>query len=292
MIDEARLVIDAKATLGEGPCWDEHKQQLYWVDIPEKKLHTFDPYTGESQSIHLEQQIGAAVVRQSGGMVVALEHGLYFLDLTTEELTHIHDPEQHVPTNRFNDGKVDPAGRFWVGTMSLDPKASKGSLYRLNLDASVSTMIEGVSISNGLAWSIDKQTMYYIDTPTKQIVAYDYDEASGDISNKRTVISIEDEGHNPDGMTIDAEGFLWVAEWGGSQVCRWNPNTGAKVASIKLPVSLVTSCTFGGKNLDELYITTARTRLTEEQLQEQPQAGGLFMVKPGVSGTVSQSFKG
>lgn len=283
------VAVDMQAALGEGPCWDEQQELLYWVDIQGKKIHIHNPQDNSNREIQLEQQIGAFVLRAEGGAVVALQNGLYFLDLQSEQLTLITDPEEHLPQNRFNDGKCDPAGRFWVGTMGSSGTAS---LYTLYPDLELQQKETNVTISNGLAWSPDRTKMYYIDTPTKQIVAYDYDISTGAISNKQVALQIpESEGH-PDGMTIDVQGNLWIAHWGGYQVSCWNPITGEKLDTIPIPAPQVTSCTFAGEELDTLYITTARVGLDEEALTESPQAGGLFKVKMKVKGAPSYRFEG
>ena len=203
------------------------------------------------------------------------------------------NPEQHLPGNRFNDGRCDPAGRFWAGTMALSEEEGAGNVYMMDQDGHVSTKIKDVTISNGLAWSADKKTLYYIDTPTHEIVAFDFDLTSGKISNKRAVIKIAKEEGSPDGMTIDSEDMLWIAHWGGWQVTRWDPRTGRQLNRIALPVSKVTSCTFGGDTLEDLYITTASVDLTEQEMKEQPLAGALFVVhNSGVKGRPSIEYRG
>jgi sugar lactone lactonase YvrE len=290
--DQAELVFDAKALLGEGPCWDDRDGLLYWVDIAEMRVHSYDPQSGLNRTIQLDQKVGAAVPRQSGGLVLALENGFHLLDLETERLTLLEDPESTLATNRFNDGKCDAAGRFWAGTMSQKGGGPVGSLYCLEADGRVRKMVEGVTTSNGLGWSPDGKTMYYIDSPTKRVVAYDYDVATGALGDVRTVVTIAEDGGVPDGMTVDAEGMLWVAQWGGWQVARWNPQTGEQLAAIPVPAARVTSCTFGGPGNDELYITTARIDLPEADLEKQPHAGGLFRAKPGVQGLATHLYGG
>jgi sugar lactone lactonase YvrE len=290
---QLELVIDAKATLGEGPCWDANKQQLYWVDIMEKKVHIYDPQSNSDRFVQLDQYVGAVVPRaESEEVIVACHHGFYSLNLETGHLTPLGNPESDLPNNRFNDGKCDAAGRLWAGTMALNASGNAGTLYCLDTDLSIRPMVKPVTISNGLAWTSDNRTMYYIDTPTKQVVAYDYDAVSGNITNKRVAVTIPEGGGGPDGMTIDAEGMIWVAQWGGFQVSRWNPSTGELLDSVRVPAAQVTSCAFGGENLDELYITTARIGLNEQALAEQPHAGGVFRIKPGVVGVPANHFKG
>lgn len=289
---KAELVIPAKADLGEGPCWDKQKGVLYWVNILGKTVNRYDPETKENKEIQVDQLVGTVVPRKSGGVVVAMEKGFYFLDLDTEKLTPITDPENHLPENRFNDGKCDPYGRFWAGTMSLSEEQGMGSLYCLHTDLKVEKKVGDLTISNGLAWSPDHKFMYLIDTPTKKVTRFDYDEETGEIANPVAVIQFKEGEGAPDGMTIDEEGMLWIAHWGGARVSRWNPETGEQLLSIPIPALNVTSCTFGDSDLKTLYITTARKNMTEEQLREYPLTGGLFKVRLGIRGSVNYSYEG
>ena len=208
----------------------------------------------------------------------------------------IHDPEADKPENRFNDGKCDCSGRFWAGTMSkkLDSgygdSGPAGSVYCLEPDLRISRKIENVTISNGLGWSPDNGTLYYIDSPTKTVAAYDFDRRNGGISRKRVVVELPDGFVGmPDGMCVDAEGMLWIALWGGAGVTRWDPATGGLLQKLAVPALNVTSCVFGGTKLDELFITTARLGT---DTQAYPLAGGLFRVKPGVTGLPPFAFAG
>lgn len=292
MSNTAVLVYDARADLGEGPIWHSPTQLLYWVNILSGQLNLFDPNTGHNRTIVLGQPVGTVVPRKAGGVMVALQNGLATLDLDTEELTIVHDPEAHLPGNRFNDGKCDPAGRFWAGTMSLNAEDSLGSLYCMDIDHSVRRALGNVTISNGLVWSHDHSTMYFIDSATRMITAFDYDEPTGSISNRRTAITIPPGIGVPDGMTIDAEGMVWIAHFGGSRVTRWNPTNGVFLSHISVPATQVTACAFGGPDLDRLYITTARIDLNADALLKQPDAGGLFVVSPGVKGVKAFEFAG
>ncbi|HMO58075.1 MAG TPA: SMP-30/gluconolactonase/LRE family protein [Roseiflexaceae bacterium] len=292
MTDSVELVIDAGATLAEGPVWDIAAQRLYWVDILEHRVHTFDPQHGTQQVFDIGQYVGAAVPRRSGGLILAIQHGFAHLDLASGTITQLVDVEADLPDNRFNDGKCDPAGRFWAGTMSLSGRQGAGSLYRFDPDQTVHRMVSDVSISNGLAWKSDLTTMYYIDTPTLTVTALDYDHARGAVANRRVVITIPDGQGGPDGMTIDAEGMLWVAHWGGSCVTRWDPAQGRLLQQFDIPAAQVTSCCFGGPGLDELYITTASYGLSAEARAAQPAAGGIFRVRPGVQGLPADSYAG
>ncbi len=289
---DVELLVDAKATLGEGPCWDHENQMLYWVDIVEGQIFIYDPEAKMNRKIQLDQMPGAIVPRKSGGAIAALENGFHLINLATEEREQIHDPESHLPGNRFNDGKCDPAGRFWAGTIDED-RDGNAALYCLDTDLSVTKKIDDVSNSNGLVWSLDSEYFYYIDTPTQKVVRYEYDRLTGEIRKPKDVIFVPEEEGKPDGMTIDADNMLWIAHWGGSKVSRWNPVTGEKMQEITVPACNVTSCTFGGKDLNELFITTARKGMDRDQLETYPNAGGLFKVTlDGVNGIPSPKFGG
>jgi len=289
-MNEVKLVIDAKASLGEGPIWDHEKRLLYWIDIINKEIRILDPKTHSERIIKTAQSPGSVVVGTNQRILAAFENGFSFLDLLTEKTTFIADPESGIPGNRFNDGKCDPAGRFFAGTLSNE--TGKASLYCLDTDQSITKKIDGVTTSNGIVWNMKTEKMYYIDTPTKEIWGYDYDIKTGDISNKEVVVHIPDGEGVPDGMTIDSEGMLWVAHWGGWKVSKWDPMTGEKLYEVKVPAEKVTACAFGGDDLNELYITTARIGLCEEDLKEQPNAGGLFCIKTEEKGVPAYTFKG
>jgi sugar lactone lactonase YvrE len=281
------LILDAKATLGESPWWNAEEQLLYWVDIEEHSLHVTNPSSGLDNEINLGQRIGAVVGRASGGCLLAMQNGFYSFDFDSKDLRLIDDPEHHLPENRFNDGKCDPAGRFWAGTMSMNGGAVRGSLYCLDTDLTVSRMIECVSCSNGLAWSPDEATMYFIDTPTRQVAAYDYQKVTGLIANRRVVIETPSFLGYPDGMSADQEGMLWICFWHGSRICRWSPKTGKCLQTIDLPVSRPTSCAFGGIDLRDLYITSASVGLECEQY-----AGAIFSYRADVPGIPIVPFAG
>lgn len=290
MSDTAELILDARSILGEGAIWDEKNQVLYWVDIDPGLVHIYDPATRKDRTLHVGQPVGTVVPRASGGLMLAVRNGFMSLDIETGRTALVAVPLGHNPENRFNDGKCDPAGRFWAGTM--ETPARKGALFRLDRDLSVRQMVDGVGCSNGPAWSLDKKAMYYTDSMTKKIDAFDYDLMTGAISNRRTVVSVAEEHGLPDGMTVDAEGKLWVAHWDGWCVCRWDPDRGKLLQKVRLPAARPTSCAFGGPSLDNLYITTATTELEAAALAKQPEAGGLFRFKPGVHGLPAFSFVG
>jgi sugar lactone lactonase YvrE len=289
MTTSADLLLDAKAALGEGAIWDARQGRLLWVDIIGKSLHIFDPATGNDRSINVGQFIGTVVPRRNGAVMVAVYDGFAALDLDTGVMEFVADPEADSPDTRFNDGKCDPAGRFWAGTMSLKGVAEAGSLYVLDTDRSVRRMVTGVTTSNGIVWSRDTRTMYYIDTRLKRVDAFDFDLATGNIGNRRTAFHVPTEDGRPDGMTIDAEGNLWVAHWEGWRVTCWNPKTGKLLQTVRVPVARVTSCAFGGPKLDTLFITTAQPSPPDPA---QPHAGGLFVASPGIHGVAAFEYGG
>lgn len=285
------LAIDARAELGEGPFWHPRENRLYWVDIEGGSLHVHDPEGVADTAYDVGCRVGVAVPRRSGGLMLGTDHGFESFDLTTATRTPVVDPESDLPDNRFNDGKCDCRGRFWAGSMCL-AKRPEGNLYVLEADGTVRRAIQGVTTSNGLAWSLDQRTMFYIDTPTMQVSAFDYDAGRGTIANRRAVIRFPQNVGRPDGMTIDAEGMLWIAHWAGARVSRWNPATGALLATVAVPAANVTSCAFGGKNLDRLYVTTARHKLDAEALARYPHSGGVFVLRPGVCGLAANEYAG
>jgi len=289
---KAISIADHTCLLGEGPVWDARKNTICWIDILNGEIHEFNPETKTRQTIPVGQLIGSFAVCNDGNFIAALQRGFAFVNRQNGDVNRIADPEKDLPGNRFNEGKCDPAGRFWAGTMALSEETGAGNLYVLEHDLKPKKVISDVSISNGLAWSNDHRTLFYIDSPTRQVVAYDYEKSTGAISNRRTVIEITSEEGFPDGMTIDSEGMLWIGHWNGWQVAQWNPLTGKKLFQIKMPVAKVTSCTFGGVDLRDLYITTAKVDLTEKELKEQPLAGSLFVVPNcGFKGVPAIEFK-
>lgn len=273
--------------LGEGPVWDEREQELFFVDITGAKVHRFRPSDGLHTYFSTGRPVGAVVLREDGGLVVAAHDSFFLLERDGTNMRPFGRVEVDGQKVRFNDGKVDPAGRFLAGTMDWGHKEPLGSLYMLSGDGTVTTLVQGVVISNGLAWS--DGTLYYIDTPLHSVDAFDVDPGTGQLSNRRQVVSFE--GGDPDGMAVDDEGCLWVALWEGSRVERVDPRSGRHLETIELPTSHVTSVAFGGPRLDELYITSAKEGLSAERLAREPHAGDLFVAHPGVSGPPAYRFK-
>ena len=292
MSDSLKLMVESKAELGEGPSWDSRNNLLYWVDILGGNVHVYQPDNSVDTVIHVGSYVSSVVPNKSGSVVINLQHGFYALDLKTKAIACLSEVEKDIASNRFNDGKCDARGRFWAGTMNVKESDPTGALYVLSGDHSVKKVLSGITISNGLGWSPDNRIMYYIDTPTRKVTAFDFDLEIGEISNRRTAVDFSGQEGSPDGMTVDREGMIWVAHWAGSKVSKWNPSTGKLLNQIILPARNVSSCCFGGKNLDELYITTARTGMDQKALSQWPHSGDLFRAKVNVGGLPTYSFDG
>jgi len=285
------LLYDTKATLGEGPIWDAPTQTLYWLDILNKRI-----YAGTDVLIELDEFIGSIAPRKNGGLVLTKHFSFWTLDQTQDESASVRttllQPLTTEPfNNRFNDGKCDPRGRFLAGTMDMNETDPNGSLY--SYDGKAITKILGdVTISNGMAWSPDYKTFYYTDTPTRTVRAFDYDLETGAIANPRKAIYVPETLGWPDGMTSDTQGNLWIAMWGGAKMTKWNPNTGELLEQIAIPAKNVSSCVFGGKNMNELFITSARVGLDEAALTQYPLTGGVFRLETNVEGMPTFEFAG
>lgn len=279
----AELLFDARATLGEGTTWDAKTQTLYWVDILEKKI-----YADTELFIELDEFIGCLAPCKNGHLILGKRASFVDLEPATAQQTVLYTLTESA-NNRMNDGKCDPAGRFLAGTMAMDEKQKAGNLYSFNgKDAEV--LIPNVTISNGMAWSPNHKTFYYIDTPTRQVQAFDYDLKTGKIANPRIAITIPKSFGWPDGMTSDTQGNLWIAMWGGAQITKWNPNTGALLQKIPVPALNTSCCAFGGKNMSELFITSARHGMSDEEIKKYPLSGGLFKVITNVEGMGTFEF--
>ncbi len=278
------LLLDAKASLGEGPAWDAKTQTLYWVDILEKRV-----YAGTKILAQLDDYIGCLAPRKNGNLVLGTRSGFADLNVDTGQLTVLASLDSELPTNRINDGKCDPAGRFLAGTMDMNETDPNGALYSFD-GKQITRLLDGITISNGLAWSPDHKTFYYIDTPTREVKAFDYDLSTGQIANPRVAIHVPDSLGWPDGMTSDADGNLWIALWGGAQVTKWNPNAGKLLEQIAVPALHTSACVFGGKDMNELHITSARKGMSEADLKKFPLSGGLFKVVTDVTGMPTFKF--
>ena len=276
-----RLPVPA-ASLGEGPCWDAAEATLYWIDVPVGRVHALDA-AGQHRSWDVGQPVGAVALRASGGLVLAAADGFHTLDTGTGAVAPLVGVDHGRTGVRMNDGSCDRAGRFYAGSMAADESPGQGALYRLDPDHSLTRLMSGIGISNGIGWSPDDRQMYYVDSLDHTLDVLDYDAATGQISSRRTVAEIGSSESVPDGLTVDADGGIWVAMWGGGAVLRYSPD-GALTATVELPASYVTCPTFGGADLDTMYITTAAG--------PGDGAGGLFAVRPGVAGLPTNPYRG
>ena len=288
---DAELVLDAKAELGEGPVWDPSAACLYFVDILRGHVHQYNQTAGTLRAYQIGQPVGAVALTEHDDLLLAVRDGFARLDLSTGRATMIAEVERDRPDQRMNDGNCDPAGRFWAGTMALDERPRAGALYRLDCDGRVTTMLRDVTISNGLDWTDDGRTMYFIDSAAQSVDVFDFDPASGSISNCRPFVRIPPEQGTPDGLTLDKENYVWVSLWRGSAVHRYSPD-GTLDSIVHPPVTHPTSCAFGGRELRDLYITTAAIELSPRERDLQPIAGGLFRCDPGVAGRPAHRFGG
>lgn len=291
-MEQVEHILHVENQLGEGPIWHQAEQALYWVDILKHTIHRFYPGTAKSDVFEVALPVTLLAFRAAGGFVAATAQRLAFWNPANPRFDFITAPSIDKPDIRFNDGAVDPQGRLWIGTMNeKDNHAPDGVLYRLDPDLTAHQIAAGFTVSNGTGWSPDHKTMYFTDTLRRVILAYDYDSSSGTIEHGRPFVSIPEAEGLPDGLTIDSEGFVWSAQWGGWRVTRYDP-AGQVERVIRMPVANATSCAFGGDNLDELYITTAWSGLSEPERQSQPFAGDLFRLKLEVKGLAESKFAG
>jgi sugar lactone lactonase YvrE len=269
--------------------WVPGEQALYWVDIKGRKIFRLDE-KGELSQWPTPFQVGSIALRAEGGFIAGTDQGIAEINLSTGRLDVLFNPEENLPHNRFNDGKVDRQGRFWAGTMDDRERGSAGTLYRIDPNLRCTAIDTGYGITNGPAFSPDGRVMYHSDTARRVTYAFDVD-AKGNASNRRIFLQFGEGDGYPDGMTVDSEGCLWIAFWGGWCVRRFSP-AGEMLRTVEVPVEQPSSCAFGGPNLDRLYVTSATKDLDETALAMQPKAGGLFMLTPGVRGLEEASFAG
>jgi sugar lactone lactonase YvrE len=288
--------------LGESALWSPGEQTIYWVDGLEPAIYRRNMQTHKNESWKMPDEVGCIGLRKKGGLVVALRSGFYIFDPESGVLDSICDPEADRPRSRFNDGKVDRRGRFWSGTVqealkvgTADTNAKYydlvGNLWRLDVDLTAHRLAEGITMNNGLCWSPDDRRMYFSDSFTREVVIYDFDIETGNIANRRLFASIPRTRGVCDGATVDAEGYFWCSNIDGSCMTRYDPN-GKVERIVDLPVSRPTSCCFGGPNLQTLFITTARRRLSAEELGRQPLAGCLLAIDTEVPGLPEPEFLG
>jgi sugar lactone lactonase YvrE len=288
---EVSVVLRASAQIGEGPVWDARTQRLYSVDIVGQELHVFNPADGSDTTHSCPEIVTSVSPRAAGGVLLTLRRSFALFDETTKRFEIIAGVEPDMPGNRFNDGKTDRRGRHWAGTMGdVDWNHPIGNLYRFGPDRRPVRVDEKICCSNGIAWSPDDRTMYFCESFAHVIHAYDFDADTGEIDNRRTFATV-DKVSFPDGITVDADGFLWCAQPVFGRIVRYDPS-GRIERIIELPVSRGTSVMFGGSDLSTLYITTMRTTLDEKQLSEEPLAGSLLAITPGVKGLAEIPFAG
>ena len=281
------LFSDYSCELGEGPFWDSKRSRLHWVDIIGKKIISQNLDGSNIHALEVGGNPGCVVLSDDGTMVAGVDNQISSLDGGGNLLKVLADTKEGSGL-RFNDGKCDPSGRFWVGSMDRKEKNKLGSLYSWNSIEGLVNREQGVTVSNGMGWSPDNSLFYYIDSPTREVSVYDFDLSTGSINNKRRFISFSEEDGFPDGMTIDNEGRLWIAFWGGSKIMCVNPDSKAIEEVVSFSVSKITSCAFGGEKMDQLFITSAKVQVNEK---DEPMAGKTFVVSPGVEGLPSFNLK-
>jgi sugar lactone lactonase YvrE len=278
---EAEIVMQAQCELAEGPVWDASRRLLRWVDILPGHVHALDPATGAHTWFDAGESVGTVGLTRGGGLVLALADAFHLADHDGQRLRRLGEFSADGSVLRFNDGKPDPWGNFWAGTCAIDEQAGPpGSLYRLRPDGSVGEIVSDVGLSNGLDWSDDRRLFYFADSASGGVDAFATDPETGTLDARRRFVTV---GGIPDGLTLDAEGCVWVAIWGSSELRRYTPG-GELDTVVSLPVTQVTSAAFGGSDLGTLYITTARENFTPADLREQPHAGDIFGCTPGVTG--------
>lgn len=282
-------ILEVRNQLGEGPLWDSKKETLLWVDIEGHCFHQFCPTTAKFETNDTGISICTlGLVEDSTKLLMATTRGLAFWNWLDQSLVPIlSNPEPERRESRLNDGSADRQGNFWVGTLGPD---SNSSLYRLGRGHRLCRMDSGFGVSNGIAWSPDNRTMYFTDSRSRIIFAYDFDASTSSIANRRILIEVPEGEGVPDGLTVDSEGFLWSARWGGARIVRYDP-AGLLVREFMLPVTYPTSCAFGGRNLDELYVTSAQCPLSVSDCLKEPLAGDLFRIDARVRGLAESRFR-
>jgi len=284
-------VVDLKTSLGEGPLWDPEQQRLYFIDSLDGRIFRTTAGGDRIETWDVREKIGSMVLRRDGeSAIVALQSGLYSFDFKSDSLELLHAPEADIPTNRLNDGKADSRGRFVVGSMDTREQEGAGKLYRLDPDFSLHTLDEGIVCSNGPCWSEDERTFYFTDSWSKEIRAYDYEPRTGHVSNRRIFTTLADDGGVADGMTVDAEGFLWEAHVFAGKLNRYAPD-GTLDRTLEMPVKKVTSVMFGGPNLDTLFVTSMGRPPQPHLPEDGPQRGAVFAIEGlGIKGLPAYRF--
>jgi len=295
LINKPEILVDQKALTGEGPSWDAQNGVLYWVDIPRATIYVYNPATRQNQGIDLSKDfssIGAVVACKSGGLLFTPERKIAYFDFEQPTYQILAEVEEDLPGNRFNDGKCDPYGRFLAGTMQTAPDGTpSGSLYIMEHDTKVRKLLDGLVISNGLGWSPDYRTFYLADSFSKDVWAFDYDLEHGTISHQRTAFTLQEGNGVADGLTTDADGMLWLVLWDGACVQRWDPRSGALLATYPFPAKRTSCPVFGGEQMNELYVTSAAVGLQDSDWQAYPHNGALMRLKTEFTGMPSFRFE-
>jgi sugar lactone lactonase YvrE len=287
-----RVAVAAANLIGESPVWSVREHALYWVDVEARCVQRFTPRTGGQERWAMPEPTGSIGLRCEGGLIAATRTGFVLLDTVSGVVTPVLDPEADLPGNRFNDGKVDRAGRFWAGTKNIaNTPEPTGSVYRLGADYRVERVFGGISCTNGIAWSPDDRVLYVCDTWLRRIYRCGYDAVSGKVGERELFAELAPKSGFPDGLTVDAEGFVWSAHYDGWRITRYAPD-GRVDRVLQMPVRHVTSLTFGGPDLHTLYVTSASMRLSDDERAAQPLAGHVFAFEPGVAGLPELCFAG
>lgn len=288
------ILVDQRAQTGEGPAWDAKVQHLYWLDIPQSTIFRYNPADGSNQSLDLSQQfesIGTLAPRQKGGLLIAPERKIGFLDWETGQVEIVLEVEPDLPDNRFNDGKCDPRGRMLIGSMSNHQDGQPhGSLYCIDTDLTLRKLRDGLFVSNGMGWSPDYRQFYLVDSRSRDIWVYDYDLETGSIQNQRVAFRLPEGHFVGDGMTVDQQGMIWLALWDGARITRWDPYAGRLLEEHSFPAKRTSSCVFGGKDMDELYVTSATKGISEPDWQLYPYNGALMRQRLAIRGMPTFAF--
>ncbi len=284
---KVKTLFPSQCILGESPLWHAERKCCYWVDIERGILYEYNWLLQTTRSWKFNERLSLVREGKDNQLILALDTAIVKFDLESEQISPLVDIELPASGNRCNDGACDSLGRLWIGTMHLEQKKNSGALYVVDKNLKVHKRLPNISISNGIVWSLDKKRLYFIDSPTQVVQSFIFDEKSGEIIFEKNVILVPLEMGTPDGMTIDEEGMLWIAHWGGFGVYRWNPHNGKLLGKIELPVPQVTSCAFAGEKLDHLIITSARENLKTEELKKYPESGNVFIVQTAMKGILT-----
>jgi L-arabinonolactonase len=291
-MDMVKCIVDCQNIIGESPTWSVEEQKLYWLDIEKLEFWRYDPETDATKVWKTPERAASFAFREKGGFLVAFESCLAFWNPETGKRTTLKAIEPELATTRMNDGRCDRQGRFIIGGIDESGKFDRiSNVYRVDGDLSIHKIISNVAIANSICFSPDGRVMYFADSPTREIWAYDYDIQTGNISNKKVFANFSDQPGMPDGSIVDSEGYLWNAQWNGHRVVRYRPD-GVVDRIISIPAMNITCLAFGGKDLDMLYVTTARYLMTPEQIKAEPLSGGLFAVRADVKGLKEPKFRG